>query len=934
MSNYSQPKYDYILNMIEKMRINDRSWDQIKYGGGSKIEDLEKFIDMQKMVGAFSNDITKELWLDRVSWAKNTEEQQIQLERSSDRTIILSENADSDAEVPLNPKSSWQLYKNKLKEENWSIESINEIEKSTINLLRKLNPDTAEAEAVKGLVIGNVQSGKTANMAGLMAMAADHGWNMFIILSGLIENLRKQTEERLFSDLNHPGMFSWQALDNPSKKTPLSKHTQFLHLQSKDRERYLTVCLKHKSRLENLIKWLTADKIKHKQMKILVIEDEADQAGINTLDIESEERAKINSLIVELVNGKPNAQSKPRSMNYISYTATPYANVLNETSKESLYPKDFIGILKTPKEYFGPKEIFGLYETDDYPGLDIIRDISDIELDQLIEVHKDLSDDLPEAMKKSILWFYCAAAAQRYLKYQKPVSMLIHTSQVQNHHKKVAESIDGWLDSLSTEEFLKKCKDIYSYETQKFTLEDFRSGYPKYGVKNSDIKNYPKFDEIIEGIRELKEKRSHIELDQKGDLNYHKGVHLCIDNCANNGVNDENQFVRLAYPKKGISKLESNAPAFIVIGGSTLSRGLTIEGLVSTFFLRSTKQGDTLMQMGRWFGYRKGYELLPRIWMTEDTQNKFRFLASLEHEMREDFHPFVELGMRPEEYGPHIKNSPELSWLRITAKNRMQSAIETNLDFSGVSSQTVVFKNDKNTLENNIQVAEQFIERLGPSALTYDKSGLLWKDIEFDEIKQHFFDKFIFENSHVFDQIDGFSEWYKKVEKEEGFTGWNILVVGKGKVDENRNGWKINGHQIGKVQRTRKGKYSVEGDKVSVGVLRNPSDLYKDMSLKELERAGANFKDLKADNLSVHNIRKKAGLDKTAQLIIYRIDKDSSVRNSTGNKSERYDLEFDEDIIGVSVLVPGKRNKSLAKKLTVHLKATSEKEAEIGEEEL
>ncbi|MCM3609955.1 Z1 domain-containing protein [Planococcus sp. MERTA32b] len=931
MGNYSQPKYDYIVNMINNMRKNDRTWDQIKYGGGSKIEDLNNFIDMQKMTGFFSSDITKELWLDRVSWAKNAEEQQVQIEKSSDRTIILSKNADTDAEVPLNPKSSWQLYRTKLLDEKWSEDSINEIEKSTIHLLRKLNSDTTESGPVKGLVIGNVQSGKTANMAGLMAMAADHGWNMFIILSGLIDNLRKQTEERLISDLNHPGMFSWQALDNPSKHAPISKHTQSLHLNSKDRERYLTVCLKHKTRLENLNKWLVADKNKYKQMKILVIEDEADQAGINTMDIESEERARINNLIVELVNGKPGSEIKPRSMNYISYTATPYANVLNETSKESLYPKDFIGILKTPKEYFGPKEIFGLYETDDYVGLDIIREVREVELDQVKEVHKDLSDEVPLAMKNSIMWFYCAAAVQRFYEYKKPVSMLIHTSQVQSHHQKVADAIDKWLNSLSLDDFIKKCEQLYYTETRKFTMDDFFSSYPDYGVNKENIKNYPQFESIIRFLKELKEKRSHIQLDQKGDLNYHKGIHLCIDNCANNGINDENQYVRLAYPKNGVSNVESYAPAFIVIGGSTLSRGLTIEGLVSTFFLRSTKQGDTLMQMGRWFGYRKGYELLPRIWMTEDTQNKFRFLASLENEMREDFHPFVELGMRPEEYGPHIKNSPELSWLRITAKNRMQSAVETNLDFSGVSSQTVVFTNDKQKLCNNIKVTDEFIKTLNTPIETFDKSGLLWKDVPFTKIKEEFLDCFEFENSHVFDQIDGFSEWYRKVEKEEGFTGWNVLFVGKGKVDENQNGFTVSKYTVGKVERTRKGKYSLGSEKVSVGVLRNPSDLYKDMSLKELEAAGANLKDLKADNLAVHNIRKKANLDKTAQLIIYVIDKDSKARKTAENKGERYDLNFVEDIIGVSILVPGKKNKNLAKKLTVNLKNTTEIETENGE---
>ncbi len=193
-------------------------------------------------------------------------------------------------------------------------------------------------------------------------------------------------------------------------------------------------------------------------------------------------------------------------------------------------------------------------------------------------------------------------------------------------------------------------------------------------------------------------------------LEYHDGLHLCIDNCANNRITEDLEHIRLAYPDPKLPNYPAPTPAFIVIGGSTLSRGLTIEGLVSTYFLRATLQVDTLLQMGRFFGYRKGYEMLPRIWVTKDTEAKFKFMATLEEELREDIETYILEGMDANEYGPKIKNSPKLTWLRITAKNRMQSAEEIDLDFSGTSSQTILFDDDVASQRKNIEVTECFFK--------------------------------------------------------------------------------------------------------------------------------------------------------------------------------------------------------------------------------
>ena len=131
--------------------------------------------------------------------------------------------------------------------------------------------------------------------------------------------------------------------------------------------------------------------------------------------------------------------------------------------------------------------------------------------------------------------------------------------------------------------------------------------------------------------------------------------------------------------------------AFLVIGGTTLSRGLTLEGLVSTYFLRSSTQADTLMQMGRWFGYRHGYELLPRLWLSEKAIKQFEFMSLLDTDIRKTFNTMQILDQKPSEYAPKIMNTPKYSFIRITSKNKMQRAEEVDLDFRGDQTQTTTF---------------------------------------------------------------------------------------------------------------------------------------------------------------------------------------------------------------------------------------------------
>lgn len=955
---YSE-RYSEHCKTVQKLRNKGRNWDYIQYYGKGDEVGLRNKLELLVEDDMIPEDLDAELWLAIVKFLKEEEERVQSIEEKIETNRILSRRQDNGLTIPMQERSSWQLYKEKLLKQGWTKESVKDVENTTISILRKLRVETKDP--IKGLTIGQVQSGKTASMAALMAMAADWEFNVFIVLSGTIENLRKQTEERLMDDLKIAGNLSWERLSKLSLKSASSHKVSDLVLNQGSRERYLNVCLKNKTRLNDLILWLKDDGKKLSQMRILIIDDEADQGGINTNDVKDSlaERTALNKAIVELVNIQGNDGNTPQSMNYISYTATPYANFLNEASEESLYPRDFVAVLNPAKEYFGAKQIFGLENDEYYRGIPIVREISDGDRDLVKDIHDEEVFSLPESFKDALHWFLIATSIMRYRKYKKPISMLVHTSQKQVHHDVVTQLITNYFRTTTKSKLIEACRKMYENETTKFTKEDFDMELEEYPNKE-DVKDYPPFEKIEEELKRLiRNSPSHINvLEETLRLDYHDGIHICVDNCANNGITEDLEHVRLAYPDPKAPNYPAPAPAFIIVGGSTLSRGLTIEGLISTYFLRTTSQADTLLQMGRFFGYRKGYEMLPRIWLTSDTKDKFRFMATLEEELREDLKTYILEGMDANEYGPKIKNSPKLTWLRITAKNRMQSVVEIDLDFSGTSSQTVVFDDDAVLQQQNIEVTERFLNRLEDVKETHNGRGLYWTDVPFSLIKEQFFEKFTFNQHSEFANLKPLFDWYEKKSAEAGFTNWNVVLSGIGKLDEAEKQWQIASRGIGKITRSRKG--TATGSKINIGVLRAPIDLYADMTEEMYGSVSDEFKlteagkkerkrleeeleeiDGKQPKKSVVNeMRKQAGIGSTPQLLLYRIDKDSKfkIKSKSDVKDEpqrRYDLNASEDLIGVSLFIPGYRSgRNLATKLSIRVGNTqSETEMETETEE-
>ena len=922
MTNFNLPTYDDPRAWIDSQRKHNRDWSSIRF----LLRDNEKELTQRLKENEEDNfwpAMSSQDWFALVSFMEDREKRRIALKSMKGLSTLQGQGQNNGMSIPTGRNSAWQLYKKHLKDDkHFKDESIEGIEKSCLRILRNLSDNTTNMDPVKGLVVGNVQSGKTANMTGLMAMAADWGWNMFIILSGTIDNLRKQTQERVFSDLNNNRcILHWNSLSYLTKNMPVGDNAADKDFQSgsNHNQRYMTVCLKNAVRLKGLIQWLQKDPNTQKLMKILVIEDEADQASINTYDINGSKSTEINRLLCNLVNGldekdKP-SKAKYMAMNYVGYTATPYANVLNDSSRDSLYPRNFITTLPVSDEYFGPQQIFGT-EDGMYDGLDIIRNISDTDEDQIKDIHNGVSSRLPESLKDAICWFICCVSCIRtWGEKAKPYSMLIHTRQKTDHHALLAQAVEGWIRNQNIDSLVRRCSNVWG-EEKRFDRSALLEQYPDYGRKASDIHDLPDFSDIEGEIRNMMtgERISFIEMDKDKDPVYHNGLHLCIDNCKNNGIEND-EHIRLLYPTKEQLSSMKSAPAFIVIGGATLSRGLTLEGLVSTYFLRTVKQADTLMQMGRWFGYRTGYEVLPRVWMDYPTRSKFEYLAEMDQNFRDGLKEMEVLGRTPADFGPRIQKSPKR--FRITARSRMQSAEDTYLDYSGTFLQTFMFDNDASVLQSNLDVTQNFLNGLGkpedPSK--YMRPALVWRNVSFN-IVRGYINQYKFQTRmKTLNDLDPLMEWVEKLTDKNVLKNWNVVLAGID--DDKADRFTFNGGSIAKVNRTLK-KNRPDKTILNIGVLRNPEDILADINKDEISlEVKKELDDPQGKSAKV--LRSRAGLGRTPQLIIYIVDKNSAPANPSSTTREA--LNSPVDIAGICINIPGEAEKDdSSTTVSIHVK--------------
>lgn len=919
----SLSKYKNCRKWVLDKKKDHYSWDDIKLCCVESENAESEFAKLKVPGMIVPMDMTYAEWL---SFVEDIQSEYIEYSEENVNGIYAS-TSEIEYSVPVGSHDAWPQYEKLLKGEldgkrRMTDISIRNICDNSHWILNRIRKETRNLSPQKGLVMGSVQSGKTANMIGLVTMAAHYDWNFIIILSGSIENLRVQTRNRFVKDLQRCQDADWHFLESSSNEDFLNDISlgkqistdevslNFSQPNTIDRspyhETYIMICLKQASRLRKLIHWLHHDPHIASRLRIMIIDDEADQASINTAkmtDDEIKNRTTINQLIINLANGLDEDGIKLdfQALNYLAYTATPYANVLNEAYRESLYPKDFVTCLPENNSYFGSKVIWGSKRDEKYPGLDIVRKIEKSACDTIKEIGKGQHIAFPDVFLDAVAWFFCCVAAMRCKGWNKPISMLIHTASGNKAHFCIYEDLKKWInDNRSNGIILERCKSIYEKETNKFNYSKFVEGFSEYEHINTMDRSYPRFEDILTELENiLTVEPKSIEIESGGELKYcEDGIHLCVDNCrARKYADNEETQLRIIYPDDDKLSAMKKAPAFIVIGGNTLSRGLTIEGLVSTFFSRSTNQADTLMQMARWYGYRKNYELFPRIWMSSDSIEKYKVLAQVEEKLRKTIGDYKKMGKNPGKVYPPVMSTSAISRFLLTSKNKSQNMVPYNMDFSGDSYELTEFPNELADLKSNLLLTEDFLRKLEKpvASMIYPDRSYIWRSVASIDIISFLRHIKMVTPSNFEKEMGDFFSWMEQENEKGNYLYWNVAVCGSS-IHKGEK-WTITGtdHQFGKVERTKLNRIS---SYIDIGSMRSGRDGICDIEINEETDMSLIDQGKKGTDIEV--IRGKLGYSDVPLLLIYCIDKNGG--KNTENKSQ---LNTDIDLIGYSVILGG-----------------------------
>lgn len=749
---------------------------------------------------------------------------------------------------PSESDTFWPALKAELeKDPSWApaVPSLDETSTDVVGLLA--DPHSPRI-STRGLVLGYVQSGKTANFTATIAKAADAGYRLFVVLSGVHNALRRQTQIRLESQLRELSPTKWLELTdeqrdfgNPVKALPLVAGTDL---------RLLAVVKKNVSRLTRLRDWLMQAH-EHGGLDncpVLIIDDEADQASPNSAQNADLDRTKVNERISELL-GLPRVA-------YVGYTATPFANVLiNPTDVKDLYPRSFIYSLPKPPIYFGAEELFGIgvAEEDEHVGHDMIRTVpgasdGNAKLDEASMYRLPAKGEpfvpvVTDSLDDAIRWFLLATAARRVRDGRaRHSSMLIHTTQrvdpqlayipvIRDH---ISQLREAWNDGES-----RRWSELWSTEQARERPEH-------HGFEALD------FDELAEHLT--------------GAL---RDVKVLADNSRSTE--------RLIY---------TDEPATVVaIGGNTLSRGLTLEGLVSSYFLRTASTYDSLLQMGRWFGYRVGYSDLPRIWTTKDLEEDFRFLSEVESDIRADIARYASEDATPLDLPVRIRLHPRM---KVAAKNKMQFAEHATSSFGGQRPQTTYFHHrDPEEIEGNLGAARTLLTRAQAEAENTETlpSRIVLKRVPVQAVLE-FVDTYRF---HERSELRGsaLASYIGRQLDHGALHDWNIAVITRQSPAATVD---IGLGEVNLITRSKLERTS-DDTTANIGALMSPPDRVADL----IDATEA----MEMSDIQLAELRNASG---RPLLLIYPIDKDSEPKDSGGR---RVPLGASGHLVGVAFSFPG-----------------------------
>ena len=645
----------------------------------------------------------------------------------------------------------WNRYKLYMSENDPSF-PINDLDDFTGKILDKcVDPKKVGSWDRRGMVVGHVQSGKTSNYVGLINKATDAGYKVIIVIAGTISSLRRQTQERI--DSGYIGRNSSAFIrEKENRVIGVGKYKVNTDIYSLTSSYYKSgdegdfsqavanrlnipigknpvvfVIKKNKSILENLIDWFSKNENvistdgspKLFDVPALIIDDEADAASINTSK-DINEIKTINRLIRTLLNIF-------NQNTFVGYTATPYANlfipqdfnesittsVKNKQYKigEDLFPRDFIINIKSPSNYIGAAKLFG-YENSipelTKEPLDIFREINDFlnspffvlkkydeankPIFRMPNVNDNLPDHLPESLELAIKSFILTCSVRRLRGHEnKHNSMLIHVALLVKWIDRVA-----YLVNKKTKEYqnaIQSEDSILLNELKVMYEQDFLPTTNNI-LENLDYKDIRIREHTWEEVKnELKKAASKIEV---------RSVH---------GTRSTTNLEYHNIEEIDYERFKEIGLSIIAVGGSRLSRGITLEGLSVSYYLRTTRMYDSLMQMGRWFGYRPGYVDLCRLFTTDEIFGWFNHITMATEEMRNDFDEMTAALKRPKDFRLKVRNHHGL--LTITSLAKLYFSEDIEISFSDTNIQTYRLLKSKGAIENNFKALHDLIASIG-----------------------------------------------------------------------------------------------------------------------------------------------------------------------------------------------------------------------------
>ncbi|MHA1735941.1 MAG: Z1 domain-containing protein [Candidatus Thorarchaeota archaeon] len=812
---------------------------------------------------------------------------------------------------------------------NWPKGVVESIDRDTSAILSRLeDPQRSGRWDRRGMVMGSVQSGKTANYTALITKAIDAGYKLVVVLAGVHNSLRSQTQYRLNEevlgyDLDKVQEFRGQAArigvramfrDHAIAQT-LTSSNEGGDFKKKIAEQagivptpngpaIIMVVKKHVSILKYLKDWATViigveDDSGRKvvtDVPLLVIDDECDYASVDT-----------NKTVVD-ENGNVDEECDPAKTNmrirellcafhkkaYIGYTATPFANVFvhhqhrHPQYGEDLFPRNFIISLPQPTNYIGPERVFGLLGMpsvgiEAVEPLPLLRYVADSD-DTIPGKHKKhlTVGELPLSLKHAIKAFLISCATRRLREASPPHnSMLVHVTRFTAVQAQIRDLVERELRSC-----------VQRIQNKNDGLDDFeeiwRTDFLSTTEEMSGEFSCPRhsWSEVLQNLY---------------------GVARRIRVKAVNGAaRDSLEYRQAEMEAKRRERLgevvpwEERGEHVIAIGGDKLSRGLTLDGLTVSYYLRASRMYDTLMQMGRWFGYRDGYADLCRIYTTQELIGWYRFIATASLELRQELDYMALIGEEPKNFGLKVRSHP--GQLAITSAGKRRNTEKLDLSYSGRISETVVF--DLASCAGNMEALTELFRSLrsGASPASGAKSETLhWTGVP-PEMVTGFLRSYKTQSEAA--RVVDPKKIAKFIEEQLGagsrdLVTWDVAIVSR---QNPPNKFSIGDTELGCLDRRG---LTREGDSLTIKRLVSPSDEWIDFSAEEKARARANWAEMRCSKgeeppevsaLPSGPAIRAARPKERGLLLIYPICHDGD--------GEHYGMEDGQEVLGFAVSFP------------------------------